>query len=90
MGRQKSKILKALTDRFQQFKREYNAELMKIYKETKCLFASYEEKMRKNNIAFDSSDEDSVVSKEPSVSKELPASKISVRNLMEEAEAEMR
>ena len=56
--------MKRLTERFQQFKKMYNSEIVKVYKDTKELLQLYENKMKRygvpledSQIAFNSSDD---------------------------------
>lgn len=54
----KSRVMKKLTELFQQFKKKYNSEIVKIYKDTKGLLQQYENRLRQYDIELESSSAD--------------------------------
>ena len=57
--------MKKLTENFQQFKKTYNSDIIKIYKNTKALLQKYETKMRKYNVPLEDSGDEKVFSQNP-------------------------
>ena len=49
-------MMKKLTERFQAFKKMYNGEIVRIYKDTKEIVQKYEDKLRRHNLNFEDSE----------------------------------
>lgn len=60
--------MKQLTERFQAFKKLYNGEIIKVYKDTKEIVQKYEDRLRKHNLPLDESEQSQTESESESQS----------------------